>query len=317
MVAGNAGSGEYYSGQGLYLVKLDELGFEQWHMIYPSFAGSYRPKIIQSHNHDYLIANQESIVRVDENGNLIWRKSVEAASIDKALYTAVVETADNSIITVGTENSLLPTSRIGVITKFNADGGVLWNRQYSFSTRTELYDVVASGDGQFTVLGATGVEGNYDTFALKIDGNGNTVWYQSYTNVRFDLPERIHLTKDNGYIIAANTIGERDIIYARILKIDDQGILTWEKEYLLDEIEGFNTYCHAIIQTTDGDYVFVGSNGYTRQSASLVKLNSSGGIVWTRNFFPPGEINYLWSAWDILESSDMGLVMLGKKKLVS
>jgi len=316
VVAGIAGSGEYYSGHGLYLLKLDELGFEQWHAIYPSFQGSYRPKIIQSQNNDYLIANQESIARLDISGKLIWRKSVDAAAIGKTLYNGVVEMPDNSIITVGTKNIIVNniiTSIIGVVSKFNINGGLLWSKNYLFSERTEFYDIVASGDGQFVILGATGVYGNYDTSAIKIDGDGNVVWQEVYTNTRFDIPERILLTSDNGYIIAANTIGETNIVYARILKIDSEGKMTWGNEFLFDEIDRFNTYCNSIIQTTDGAYVFAGSNGYTRQSASMVKLNSNGGVVWKQDFFPEGEVNYLWSAWGIVESSDLGLVLLGRK----
>lgn len=312
VVVGIAASGEYYSGHGMYLQKLDDLGYEQWHVIYPSFEGNYRPKIIQSLSNHYTIANQESIARLDESGKMIWRMSTDADEIDKALYNAVVETTDNNILTVGTENNSA-TSRVGVVCKFNANGDLLWRKNYSLSERTEFYDIVASGDGKFAILGATGVSGNYDTSVIKIDGDGNVVFNEVYANTWFDIPERIQLTKDNGYIIAANTVGEADIIYARILKIDSQGNLIWENELLLDQIDLFNTYCHSIIQTTDGAYVFAGSNGYTRQSASLVKLNSSGDILWKQDFFPEGELNYLWSAWDIVESSDLGLVMLGRK----
>lgn len=311
-VAGMAGSGEYYTGHGLYLVKLDELGYEQWHVIYPSFEGTYRPKIIQSQTNDYLVANQESIARLDVNGKLIWRKSVDAATIDKALYNSVVEAPDNSIIAVGTENNL-ETSRMGVVSKFNSDGGLLWRKNYALSERTEFYDIVASEDGQFVILGATGVYGDYDTSVIKIDGDGNLLWQEVYTNPQFNIPERILLTKDEGYIIATNAIGITAIVKARILKIDSQGKMIWENEFLFDDLDRFNTYCHSIIQTTDGAYAFTGSNGYVRQSAYMVKLNSAGGVVWKRDFYPEDEEKYLWSAWDIIESSDLGLVLLGRK----
>jgi len=312
VVVGNAFFGEQYSGRGLYIAKFDKLGFEKWHTIHPSHEGFYRPRIIQSSSGDYLIANQESLVRVGEDGNLIWRKSTEDNLIDRALYNSVIEISNNNLLVVGTENDN-ETTRIGVVSKFTKDGELLWRKNYKLSGYTEFYDIVESADGQFIILGES-YYGTHNIFLTKIDEEGDIHWEKTYSNNGWsDIPERILLTKDGGYIIAANRIGERDIVYTKILKTDNQGNLVWENQFLLDEKEFFKSYVHSLIQTFDESFVWVGSNGYTKRSASIVKISSTGQIIWKRDFFPQEVSAYLWTAWDVVESIDLGLVVLGHK----
>lgn len=164
-------------------------------------------------------------------------------------------------------------------------------------------------DGGYIVAGGTGASGNsgMDLWVFKVDAAGNVQWMKSYGGGNTEYAKSIQQTFDGGYIVAGLTYsfgaGDQD---AWILKLDANGSVQWQKTY-----GGSNSdYILSIQQTSDGGYVAAGvtsSFGSGSEDAWILKLNSSGNILWQKSFGGAGA-DYAGSAQ---QTSDGGYIVAG------
>ncbi len=116
----------------------------------------------------------------------------------------------------------------------------------------------------------------------------------------------LQLTRDGGYIIAGETWFSNDVNDAWLAKLKVDGSVAWQKAYggaAMDSIR-------AIVQMDDGNYMAAGvskSFGGGDRDAWLLKLDSSGNIVWQWTFGGTGED----FAYAIQKTSDGGCVVAG------
>jgi hypothetical protein len=140
-------------------------------------------------------------------------------------------------------------------------------------------------------------EGNVCTFAKTIGG--------SFSD---DYAYSIIQSSDGGYVVAGWTksLGAGyDDFY--VVKLDSLGNVIWSKT-----IGGnYNDRAYSIIQSSDGGYViagYTGSFGAGGFDIYVVKLDSSGNIVWSKTIGG----SYDDEARSIIQSSDGGYVIAGK-----
>jgi len=118
---------------------------------------------------------------------------------------------------------------------------------------------------------------------VKLGINGDLQWQRSYVMGRF-FPRGIAQTPDGGYavLVYADDLGA-GAVDTLILKLNADGAVAWARTYggTKDDIPG------SIAVTSDGGILFSGmtqSFGHGDYDLWLVKLNSSGGIIWERTY---------------------------------
>lgn len=114
-------------------------------------------------------------------------------------------------------------------------------------------------------------------------------WQKSFGGSKIDQGNSIQQTKDGGYIFTGTSFSsDGDLINNRgesdfwVVKLDALGSIVWQKS-----IGGISYDYNPIIQESiDGGYILVGTSYNTDNNADYyaVKLNSTGSIVWERNF---------------------------------
>lgn len=143
-----------------------------------------------------------------------------------------------------------------------------------------------------------GNHGNYDMWMIRLDQHGSTLWKKCLGGSANDWISSIQETSDHGYIIIGTTMsndgdisgnhGNKDIWVARL---DISGNIMWQKCFGGSNLdEGYS-----VKQTTDGGYVIAGLTQSNNGDVSglhhssndstdvwIVKLNSTGGIVWQK-----------------------------------
>jgi hypothetical protein len=138
--------------------------------------------------------------------------------------------------------------------------------------------------------------GSASTFAKTIGGSGD------------DFAHSITQSSDGGYVVAGETrsfgAGDWDIY---VVKLDSSGNVIWTKT-----IGGSSSdFATSIIQSSDGGYIVAvntWSFGAGNYDIYVVKLDSSGNVIWTKTI---GGSN--WDeAQSIIQSSDGGYVVAGK-----
>ena len=288
----------------LWILKLDSLGYEQWHTTCSDHL-SDQVRIKQTSDNGYILVDKAKLIKLDQVGKEVWRYPV-----DKTLneYCSVVQTTNNSFLTIRTVyDGGLKVS----VSKFDINGGLLWEKFYKYLTRTGAQYIEKTPDGNYIIVGTEGTSQEREDFiVLKINDDGDVIWKKTYTDKAYAFANQIKATSDNGFIICGTSMGYLDIVSVRILKIDSEGNLTWDKTFLWD---GFKTYAYSIEQTNDGGYVFSGGNGYTPMTGLLVKLDPAGGVVWKKEYKPTDYSDYIWIGCDVKQTTDRGLIMTGGK----
>lgn len=285
------------------LHKLDSLGFEQWNRQYRSTGDPYSlyVPVILPIDDGFLISNSGSITKLDHKGNTLWQHITENSNT--LLYQGVQKTVDNHIIALGIAKDRTHT---GTISKFSNEGDLIWEHYIDVGQNTLAEYITNTHDGNFVIICTSS---QADFLIVKINEQGEILWSKNYGNKRLNYDNKIKITKDNGFIICAESFDSNDLynrVLGRILKIDPEGKLEWEKFY---------PSVINIAQTIDGEYIFTGSEGLYSRVAILGKLSDQGDLIW-RKEFKPDYMDYIWEGSDLKQTIDGGIVLLGFKSWV-
>ena len=281
------------------------------------------------------------VVKMSSSGVIEWEKNYGGSDDEEAL--CIQQTSDGGYIVGGYTKSSASGDVTGAnkgssdiwVVKLDASGNITWQKNYGGDQNDELKSIRQTSDGGYICSGWTSSSANGDVtdanhggddiWVVKLDGSGNISWNKSYGGNLDEASRSIILTSDGGYIIAGSTDssasgdisgvskGSYDIW---IVKLDNTGNITWEKNYGGDAPEELNLDC--IKQTADGGYIVL---GYTESSANadvagvskgsqdlwVMKLNNLGAITWEKNY--GGSQNEV--SISIYIASDGGYLLLG------
>ena len=195
--------------------------------------------------------------------------------------------------------------------KFNDANELLWSKTYGGTLDDRGNDIVATQDGGFAITGYGSSNdndisinnGNQDFWISKLDSDGNIIWEKSFGYSGSDRAYSIIQTQDQGFLISGvldvtASAGEGNsksyfIEHAGgdywAIKLDSNGNQEWTKYFggnLSDDPYG-------ITQTTDGNFILVGSSDsedvdITNNKGSydywVVSISNSGILLWEKNF---------------------------------
>ncbi|MFH0895659.1 MAG: T9SS type A sorting domain-containing protein [Bacteroidota bacterium] len=115
----------------------------------------------------------------------------------------------------------------------------------------------------------------------------STAFHVRYGNQPFTIPYGIQQTADGGYI-QCGYVSDGISYDAWLMKTSNTGTVTWSKKYHGNGDCGF----YDVTQTSDGGFIacgtFVSSVGSVDR-ALVVKTNSTGDTLWTRQYGTDGE----------------------------
>jgi hypothetical protein len=226
-----------------------------------------------------------NIIKLDEQGNLIWDRTYGGNETEEA--TEIIETKDGGFLAVGSSDSYAENTNESDIwlLKINANGEREWEK--TFQT-TEIIDeahgVVETAEGDFVLVGNTTAlaDGNTDAILMKISNKGELIWQRIIGGEKSQHANHI-IKNAEGYAI----IGSVEIAKKRwemwIFTIDSQGNMLWQQNYGGSDNEMGNT----LVQNLDGSYVLAGFT-YSFAEGSLdawvVKIDEKGTKLWSKAF---------------------------------
>lgn len=236
-------------------------------------------------------------IKVSQTGNLVWSRFFGGSFTDTP--NGIVETQDNQFIIAGSSdsNDVDITNNKGTydfwVVKAAANGNMVWEKSFGGMEIDEARGIVASGDGNYIIVGDTRSsdqdvtvnKGAADLWLIKISDDGDLIWNQTIGGSNFDVPRSIRTTLDNGFIIAGSSRssdgdvntnqGQND---AWVVKTDNAGGLVWEKTVGGSEID----FAYDAVQLLNGSIIAVGetssANGDLSENKGfsdllLIKLN--------------------------------------------
>jgi hypothetical protein len=174
-----------------------------------------------------IYAEDYWLVRLDENGNKLWDKTYGGNSNDHLFSLAL--TAEGGLLLGGSSQSTPDGNKtspffgedLGMgdfwVVLVDGSGNKIWEKSFGGSSSEILGQVLQTPDGGFIVGGgsASPPSGNKtspfyggfydgDTWMVRLDGDGNKLWEQSYGGTGTDRLESVAVTSDGG-IILVNT----------------------------------------------------------------------------------------------------------------
>lgn len=269
-------------------------------------AGRIVPK-----NDNDSFANQGRMIKVDEDGNILWIKNYPISpGTNYISISKVIATQDNGFLLGGYINKTNDDYDFFIL-KTDADGIEQWRKTYGGSKDDFLDDLAINSEGNIYLSGKSqstdgdvsngeNVDSTYATWVVKISSTGTILWEKAFEGASHDYPyARITDTADNGCaIIYMQT--KHDASGIEITKFQSNGVLQWQNDYTPDT---FSWNELNIIKSTNGQIVF-GSGG-----SFLKGLNLNGNILWS---WQNPDTTYELQDGELTQTPDNGYLFTGK-----
>jgi len=169
------------------------------------------------------------------------------------------------------------------LVRFNSNGTIRWRKKYGSEDKDVGVDGVQTQDGGFILLTLTQEEKNFRISASKINDTGDIVWIKKFPKQGRQKAFKIIKTIRGNYLISASFENKNNQDNIRLLKIDNEGNLIWERNYFTNAHEHLND----ISVDYKGNIIGVGYTQNSNQADldSLVRYyDHKGNILWERKF---------------------------------
>ena len=187
------------------------------------------------------------------------------------------------------------------LVKTDSLGNKLWEKYYGGGGGEISYQIISTKENNILFSGESFSFGNNSPldngqwYVVKTDTGGNVIWEHTYgnPNLRDYRPHGLIETSDSNYIItgsyAVAMSGSSELLRGRILKIDRNGNIIWDKLYgKIDQ----DTYTGIIKECPNStDLLAIHNNGWyypivlSSYSPIIERLTSQGEIKWFRRYY--------------------------------
>ncbi len=207
------GTNSYGAGStDVWVLKIYNDGAVDWQKTYGGTGNDSANSVQQTSDRRYIIAgvtnsfgagdNDFWLLRLNENGVLIWQKTYGGTGEDEAF--SVHQTSDGGYIVSGCFDGLVEHAWL---LRLNGDGTIVWQKMYDSAGFDSCRVAKQLPDGGYICAGFTDSEsaGSIDTWLMKLNSDGNVVWQKIYGGAGDDGAISMDQAIDGGYIIAAIT----------------------------------------------------------------------------------------------------------------
>ncbi len=220
------------------------------------------------------------VVRMNDNGDILWTYVYNGPSSKEDLFYKVVPTADGGFILCGYSRSFGSGDNAFYL-KLNSNGIFQWVKNWGGSGIERAQDIVELSNGKFVLCGYTtsSPARYFDTFILKIDQNGNTLWSKRYGSAEYDDANSLKELSDGGFILGGQSNNQ---LY--LIRTNSNGDSLWTKSFGtagMDNIKSVN-----FAQGGNG-FILAGTTtgtGAGGEDGYLVKTDTGGVQVWAKTF---------------------------------
>lgn len=243
--------------------------------------------VVQAFDHSFIVAgafeDYALAINIDSAGDTIWAKKYKYNDFDE--YNGVCSTSDSCFVFVGRTISFVQGYADVLVTKMNILGDTVWNRAIDLASSETGLTIKETFDGGFIVTGYSQdtTPPHYHFLATKIDSSGMIEWSSllAVTNHE-NIGHSAVQTPDSGYIITGNAAsGPPYFSDAALIKLTPTGLISWSNLYNTSA-RNFVGQTDVLITANNIWHYFLSSN-----DLSVVKLDLSGNVLWSRIFPDP------------------------------
>jgi WD40 repeat protein len=226
---------------------------------------------------------------------------------------------DGGTLIVGQADNTGPSHRIfpgkARLIRTDAEGDVIWQKDYGGDVDALFYCPIQTGEDEYVIQGqiaASYARDEEDIYLVKIDGQGNEIWSQTYGGRGMDTGRMVRQTSDGGFILVGDRVDEFPSggVYQSdlaLIKTDAEGNEVWTRTY---DGEILNIGW-GVAQTPDGGYILAGWEAKTIPDRDVItiKTDEKGEVEWSRSWdLDPGDRD---GGFDMILTADRHAVIAG------
>jgi len=249
--------------------------------------------VIQSEDGGFVIAGvTESfgaggedvyLIKTDPNGDTLWTKTFGGSEDDEA--KSIRQTNDNGFIISGTTASFGNGQDDFLLLKTDSLGNTEWFKPYGGSAVERGKDALQTFDGGYIVVGDSNCAGfGANSWIIKTDQLGSIQWEKKLRGqcLHSYYTSSVQQLSDSGFVVCGTYVRKQfPFGYSHhyfLSKYSIEGDHLWIKSY---QRYGFDDGA-VVNKTNDGNLIIGGntSEGYGPKDIWLIKVNSSGNIIW-------------------------------------
>ncbi|HID31875.1 MAG TPA: hypothetical protein EYP24_00670 [bacterium (Candidatus Stahlbacteria)] len=242
-------SGIYGVNYDLLVMKLTESGDTVWsRKLYGGADKDWGQDIATDRNGDIIVAGvynmQWFVGKISPQGDTVWTRSYP---VGEAWGLAV--DGMNNIVVVGKVSNGSDDDIL--VIKYTPQGDTIWSRRFDLGGSEYGRDITLNQSGEFVIGGRQ----DRKALAVKIDKDGNLIWWRSYVHSDDDNINRVTIDTSGNILMAGYThINGCDIL---VIALDSLGNEIWYQAY------GIGNYDFACGIDADGgsNFYIVGSVG--------------------------------------------------------
>jgi hypothetical protein len=220
--------------QHLYVLKTDKDGVSLWSGY---ISGDYSSKgqfIQQTKDGGYIITGsiykaKESedtkicLLKLDKTGSMEWFKVYDNNGKKEETGMSVLETADNGFMVCGTTVDAGQGADDIFLFKTNKSGDILWSKTFGGPKIDIAKFMQKLSGGGYVITGTTNSfgMGSNDAFLMKVDDNGQVVWFKTYGSNLFEMASCVAIA-DDGFAMAGFNINS-GVVDGFCVKTDKNG----------------------------------------------------------------------------------------------
>lgn len=222
----------------VYVVKIDENGYILWQKTFGGKGFEEGWRIAKDKDGNYVIVGRTNsfgngqydlyLIKIDENGNLIWEKAF-GKEMSEYGYGVCVDIDD--YVAVGITNSFSENQDVYVV-KVDKNGNLLWEKTFGEKNFDYAYDIVNDRGNYLIVGNSNSFSDSVDLYVLKINKKGEKVWEKVYGGKGYDTGFFITSNDKGEYLIVGGSnsqgAGNSDVY---VIKIDEDGRVLWERYF--------------------------------------------------------------------------------------
>lgn len=204
-------------GGAVYLLKLNQLGEEEWSGTFGSGGPGaywYGYAIEQTPDSGYVIAGRHNsagyVLKLNKSYSIDWDKVIYGyggSDYNFTSFRSVCVTASGNYLLAGTTSSTGTMDYDVYLVMLDADGELLWERIYGGLEAEGAWSAHQTVDGGFIVAGSTNSygSGENDVYLLKVNESGGFEWHTWFGGSEMDYAQAVQQTTDGDFAIAGTT----------------------------------------------------------------------------------------------------------------
>ncbi len=194
---------------------------------------------------------------------------------------SIVQTDNDNFIIVGHKNGSQFFGDVYII-KIDSLGQVIWDTTFDNTNMEDSANSIKKIDNNNFIITGTF---NYNPFLTKINSDGDSLWFKSYTNPEFYSSNSVDMDQDGNFAFCGYNV------LSYIVKTDSLGNQIWV-EYYPDEIFLEFSFCNYIQFLPDNELAIAGSAvyychpGHEWSESFLIKTDNMGNELFYVGFEP-------------------------------